>query len=94
MPDAEERSGIRGWLELFASELVHRLGADERPRFFELVEREARAALFREGVWWMDYVRLRVTAERPGPLRVGEVSSSTVRIPRPGRTGPKCCRRT
>ena len=65
MPDRPERSGIADWLGIFASELCERLTAQERPRFFDAVEAHARARLFRDGVWWIDYVRLRVEAARP-----------------------------
>lgn len=65
MPDRAERSGIADWLFLFATELCESLSADERPRFFAAVERHARPSLFRDGTWWIDYVRLRIEAQKP-----------------------------
>lgn len=62
MPDRPERSGIADWLSIFASELCESLAVSERPRFFAAVEEHARGALYREGTWWIDYVRLRVEA--------------------------------
>jgi trans-aconitate methyltransferase len=65
MPDRPEQSGIADWLSIFASELCENLSTAERPRFFEAVEANARARLYRDGIWWIDYVRLRVEAVRP-----------------------------
>jgi SAM-dependent methyltransferase len=66
MPDRPERSGIADWLSLFASELCAAFTPAERPRFFEAVEAHARPHLYRDGIWWIDYVRLRVEAYKPG----------------------------
>jgi len=65
MPDFPDRSGIADWLSIFASELCGALSADERPRFFEAVESYARPHLYSDGIWWIDYVRLRVEAQKP-----------------------------
>ncbi|HWP07733.1 MAG TPA: methyltransferase domain-containing protein [Polyangiaceae bacterium] len=65
MPDRHGRSGIADWLSIFASELCEKLTEEERPRFFEAVEAFARARLYRDGIWWIDYVRLRVEATLP-----------------------------
>jgi trans-aconitate methyltransferase len=62
MNDSAEQSGIATWLSIFASELVGSLASDARARFFARVEAEARPKLFRDGVWFIDYVRLRVEA--------------------------------
>jgi trans-aconitate methyltransferase len=66
MPDSEGQSGIVSWLEIFASSLLDAVPSEKRATFKALVEREARAKLFREGIWLIDYVRLRVGAARPG----------------------------
>lgn len=65
MPDQREQSGLACWLSIFASALCESLTTAERRTFFEAVERQARGALYREGVWWIDYVRLRVEAFKP-----------------------------
>jgi len=62
MPDQEGKSGVAAWLELFARDLLQALPVDARARFDALVEEHARPALFRDGTWWIDYVRLRVVA--------------------------------
>jgi trans-aconitate methyltransferase len=66
MADKSDRSGIADWLSIFASELCGALSPDERQRFFSTAEEHARPRLYRDGVWWIDYVRLRVEAEAPG----------------------------
>lgn len=62
MPDRDGQSGIAAWLAIFARDLVASLPAEVLERFTTLVEDYARPALFRDGTWWIDYVRLRVVA--------------------------------
>jgi len=62
MPDRDGRSGIAAWLAIFARELMASLPAASQGDFTRLVEDHARGALFRDGTWWIDYVRLRVVA--------------------------------
>jgi trans-aconitate methyltransferase len=63
MPDRDGVSGLAAWLEIFASQVLP-LASEERARFLERVEALARPRLFRDGVWWIDYVRLRIEAAR------------------------------
>jgi len=65
MPDQPGQSGIACWLSIFASDVCESLTASERTPFFAAVEQHARGALFRDGTWWIDYVRLRVEAVKP-----------------------------
>jgi trans-aconitate methyltransferase len=62
MPDRDGQSGIAAWLAIFARELMASLPETARGPFTRLVEEHARAALFRDGTFWIDYVRLRVVA--------------------------------
>lgn len=64
MPDSAERSGVANWLSIFASELLGPLSPSERAALFARVEAETRAELQRDGVWYIDYVRLRVLATK------------------------------
>lgn len=59
-----EQSGVASWLSIFASQLVDALSPDERAALFARVERETRQELERDGVWYIDYVRLRVLATK------------------------------
>ena len=51
----EGENGLRDWLKMFTSTF---LPEDRAPEF----ERALRPKLYRDGVWYMDYVRLRITA--------------------------------
>ena len=61
----EGDEGLRNWVEMFARDLVDRVPADDRERFFRHVEDVARPRLHRDGNWFADYRRLRVVARRP-----------------------------
>lgn len=56
--------GLRNWLDMFGGEIAGRLPADLQSRLKDEIEREARAALFHDDHWVMDYRRLRVVAHR------------------------------
>jgi len=51
-------SGMRDWLKMFTSSFV----AEER---FPEIESKLRSKLYQDGVWYIDYVRLRITARKP-----------------------------
>src|SRR5438874_7975041 len=53
----EGETGLRDWLKMFTSSF---LAAD---RIGE-IERKLRPKLYRDGVWYIDYVRLRITARK------------------------------
>ena len=56
--------GLSTWLALFQANLMNDLG----PRWPELcvkASERCHSALFRDGQWWVDYVRLRVVATKP-----------------------------
>lgn len=65
MPDTAGQSGVARWLQVFARELLRELDEGELTHFFAIVEGETQPRLFRDGSWWIDYVRLRVMALRP-----------------------------
>jgi len=54
----EGENGLRDWLKMFTSSF---LSEDRAPEF----ERVLRPKLYSDGVWYMDYVRLRITAVKP-----------------------------
>jgi trans-aconitate methyltransferase len=58
----EGTDGLRHWVEMFARDLVARVPAADRGRFFEHVEEAARPRLLRDGTWYSDYRRLRIVA--------------------------------
>jgi ubiquinone/menaquinone biosynthesis C-methylase UbiE len=65
-----ERSGEDGlsaWLALFQAKLMSDLGS-RWPELCEKASNRCRSALFRDGQWVLDYVRLRIIATKPGNL--------------------------
>ncbi len=60
-PTAVE-GGITSWLEMYASHIVQRLPDVSRATFFQQVEDRLRPTQYRNGTWYIDYVRLRFVA--------------------------------
>jgi trans-aconitate methyltransferase len=62
MPDRDGEPGLAAWLSTFAAPWLAPLPDKTRARLLERIADVARPALFRDGVWHVDYVRLRVEA--------------------------------
>ena len=58
----EGAAGLRHWIAMFRGQLLADASADERETILRRVEDDLRPALFRDGFWFADYRRLRVTA--------------------------------
>jgi trans-aconitate methyltransferase len=56
--------GLATWLSLFQARLMADLGA-RWPELCDKASERCRPRLFRDGSWWLDYVRLRVVASKP-----------------------------
>ncbi|HKO47810.1 MAG TPA: methyltransferase domain-containing protein [Polyangiaceae bacterium] len=56
--------GLSTWLALFQADLMKALG-DRWPELCHRATKRCHSALFRDGQWWLDYVRLRVVATKP-----------------------------
>ena len=56
--------GLSVWLALFQADLMTALG-DRWPELCRKASERCHSALFRDGQWWLDYVRLRVVATKP-----------------------------
>jgi trans-aconitate methyltransferase len=54
--------GLEAWLRMFRRVILDRLPAARQEVFLREVERQARPALFKDGVWELDYRRLRIAA--------------------------------
>lgn len=63
-PLEDGASGLHNWLQMFGGVLLDTFGPDQREQLIAAVEREARAALFHDDHWVMDYRRLRVVARK------------------------------
>jgi len=57
--------GLQNWLEMFGGSIADKLPAGLHDTLKQEVEREARADLFHDGRWIMDYRRLRIAARKP-----------------------------
>jgi SAM-dependent methyltransferase len=65
-PRPTELPGRLGdWLDTFAESLLALLPESQRPDFKGEVEESLRPVLFKDGIWSVDYVRLRFAAEKP-----------------------------
>lgn len=61
-PLEDGERGLRNWLNMFGGAFVDKLPAEQREQALAAVEQEARASLFQNGHWIMDYRRLRLVA--------------------------------
>jgi trans-aconitate methyltransferase len=56
--------GLYNWLEMFGGPLLENLLKEQRARLIEEIQCEARASLYSDGRWVLDYRRLRVSAKK------------------------------
>jgi trans-aconitate methyltransferase len=56
--------GLHNWLEMFGGVFLDTLAPEQREAAMAAIEREARATLFHDDHWVMDYRRLRVVAQK------------------------------
>jgi trans-aconitate methyltransferase len=61
---ADGETGMRNWIEMFASDYLAKVPRETREAFFQKVEGLLRPELFRDGQWWADYRRLRFVAAK------------------------------
>jgi trans-aconitate methyltransferase len=54
--------GLRNWIEVFADNEMSATPTDERAQIIRRIEDDLRPELYREGVWFADYRRLRIFA--------------------------------
>ena len=57
-------AGLRTWMKMFRPDAEKAVPTEQREVFFQMLENQCRPDLFREGVWYADYRRLRLTASR------------------------------
>lgn len=58
--------GMRQWLEMFAGPFLDVVPGERRDEVIERVERAVQRRLWRDGVWTVDYKRLRIVAVKEG----------------------------
>jgi trans-aconitate 2-methyltransferase len=59
------QQGLRNWIEVFAEYALQMVPPHRLEEFFRMVEDQLRPILYREGTWFADYRRLRITARKP-----------------------------
>ena len=57
-------NGLRHWIRMFAGEFLARLTTAQQQELMNLVEEQLRPTLFHDGVWFADYRRIRIVANR------------------------------
>jgi trans-aconitate methyltransferase len=63
-PLEDGQRGLRNWLEMFAGTVLAKAPAELRQKLITEVEQQARADLFQDSTWVMDYRRLRIVAQK------------------------------
>ncbi|WP_127532938.1 class I SAM-dependent methyltransferase [Paenibacillus kobensis] len=63
-PQTGGEQGVRGWLATFADGILSGLSGEEAEAVVRMTEERVRPSLYRDGQWFIDYRRLRVTAVR------------------------------
>ena len=63
-PLEDGERGLPNWLDMFGRAITETMPKDQRERLLQEVQREARASLFLNGRWVLDYRRLRVVARK------------------------------
>ena len=56
--------GMRNWIQMFANQLLAELSTEQQIQVIQLVERQLKPTLYRDGKWWADYRRIRVLATK------------------------------
>jgi trans-aconitate methyltransferase len=60
LEDGEE--GLKTWLRMFRKPVIDRLPIERQIAFLNEIENEVRSQLFKDGIWELDYRRLRIAA--------------------------------
>jgi trans-aconitate 2-methyltransferase len=55
-------AGLANWIQMFASHLLSGIPSDQQVEIIGDVEQRLRSRLYRDGVWFVDYKRIRVMA--------------------------------
>ena len=66
----EGDDGLRSWIEMYLTTIMSSLPETLREPFFQRVEDRLRPTLYRDGTWYIDYVRLRIVAVKDNPTRL------------------------
>lgn len=64
-PTELSEGGLREWLKIFATSHTEGFTDEEKEAFYDEVEAYCKPMLFKDGKWYVDYVRLRFLAVKP-----------------------------
>ena len=59
------KDGLRNWVKMFRTSVLAQIPETKHEEFFTLLEQTAQPELYKDGIWWADYVRLRAVAKKP-----------------------------
>jgi SAM-dependent methyltransferase len=65
-PTVVEGGTLRGWMEMFGAALLSGVPEADRDALLDAMEEVLRPLMFRDGDWYVDYVRLRFVAVKEG----------------------------
>jgi trans-aconitate methyltransferase len=60
----EDEDGMRNWIAMFGNGLLAYVSEEAKEAVIDSAERRLRHSLYRDGIWYADYVRLRMVALR------------------------------
>ena len=60
----EGKEGIGNWIEMFGNRLLADIPPEPKIRIIQTVAEKLRPKLYRDGIWWADYRRLRIIAQK------------------------------
>ena len=58
----EGNAGIANWVQMFGSYFLSKLSAEQQNNTIQAVEKRLQPILYRDGIWYADYRRIRVVA--------------------------------
>lgn len=58
----EGEGGMLNWIQMFASNLLPEIPSAQQSEVIQNVEQRLRSRLYREGIWFVDYKRIRIIA--------------------------------
>ena len=65
----EGEEGIGNWIEMFGNSLLADIPPEHKIKIIQTVAEKLRPKLYRDGIWWADYRRLRIIAQKTDQLQ-------------------------
>jgi trans-aconitate methyltransferase len=61
----DSQEGMQNWLAMFAAPLLREIPPEQKPKILAAIELQLHPHLYRDGIWYADYRRLRIVATKP-----------------------------